>query len=66
MHGDSAPTSFHYSQGGPRTCFLALFGAQKLAWEPTWLPDLAPGPPGPLRTLIFEDFERIFGGYTST
>ena len=37
------------------------FGAPGLPWGPPWLPDLAPGPPGPLQILIFGDFRYSSG-----
>ena len=42
---------------------FAHFGAPGLPWGPPWLPDLAQGPPGPLRTLIFGDSRSIFGDF---
>ena len=32
---------------------FAPFGAPGLPWGPSWLPDLAQGPPGPVQTCIF-------------
>ena len=36
------------------------FGAPGLPWGPPWLPDLAPGPPGPLQTSILVNFDQVF------
>ena len=36
------------------------FGAPGLPWVPPCLPDLAPGPPGPLQTLIFVNLDQVF------
>ena len=39
------------------------FGVLGSPWGPPWLPDLAPGPSGPLRTLIFGDFRSLLGRF---
>ena len=47
--------------GGTSNVVFGDVGAPGRPWGPTWLPDLPPGHPRPLRTLIFNDFGFILG-----
>ena len=49
--------------GGTSNVVFGHVGAPGPPWGPKWLPDLAPRPSRPLRTLIFKDFGSIVGGF---
>ena len=49
--------------GWTSNVIFRYFGAPGPLWGPPWLPDLAPGPSGPLRTLIFGDFRSLLGRF---
>ena len=47
--------------GGPSNVVFGHVIASGRPWGPTWLPDLPPELPRPLRILIFDDFGSPFG-----
>ena len=56
-------TSQRRVPGWTSNVVFAHFGAPGLPWGPSWLPDLAQGPPGPLRTLIFDASGSLLGDF---
>ena len=46
--------------GWPSNVIFAHFRAPGLPWGPSWLPDLAQGPPGPVQTWIFVHLGQFF------